>query len=75
VLVELGLLEQRHKAVRRLVTAMSMSPEPLPAGAHLELSVEEQLGRAKPWVPGDVPVFDDLTDEEEAEFLAAIADA
>ncbi|MGH2704753.1 MAG: hypothetical protein ACRDJ4_06595 [Actinomycetota bacterium] len=48
-----------------------MSPEPLPVGAHLELPVE---ARAKPWDPADIPVFDDLTDEEQAEFLAAISD-
>jgi hypothetical protein len=34
--------------------------------------VEEQLARAKPWKPTDKPVIDDLTDEEEAAFLAAI---
>jgi len=35
--------------------------------------VEEQLARAKPWDPADKPVIYDLTDQEESEFLAAIA--
>jgi hypothetical protein len=52
---------------------MSTSPEPLASGRHLELPIEEQLARAKPWEPADSPVFGDLTDEEEAEFLAAIS--
>lgn len=52
---------------------MSTSPEAFPEGGHLELPVEEQLARAKPWDPAEKPLFDDLTDEEEAEFLAAIS--
>jgi hypothetical protein len=35
--------------------------------------VEQQLARAKSWDPADESVIDDLTDDEEAEFLAAIA--
>lgn len=49
------------------------SPAAFPEGGHLELPIEEQLSRAKPWEPAEQPVFDVLTDEEEAEFLAAIA--
>jgi hypothetical protein len=51
----------------------SLPEEPLPPGGHLELPVEQQLARAKSWDPADKPVIDDLTDDEEAEFLAAIA--
>jgi len=43
------------------------------AGEHLELPLEEQLARAKPWAPAEVPVLDDLSDEEEAAFLDAIS--
>lgn len=39
---------------------------------HLELPVEEQLARAKPWHPAEVPVLDDLSDDEERAFLEAI---
>ncbi len=46
--------------------------EPTPGG-HLELPVAEQLARARPWEPPAGPVLDDLTDEEEAEFVEAIA--
>lgn len=54
--------------------AMSTLPqEPPRPGGHLELPVNEQLERAKLWDPAEQPVIDDLTDEEEAEFLAAIA--
>jgi hypothetical protein len=35
--------------------------------------VNDQLERARLWDPAEQPVIDDLTDEEEAEFLAAIA--
>ncbi|MGH9156683.1 MAG: hypothetical protein ACRD1K_12800 [Acidimicrobiales bacterium] len=42
------------------------------AGEHLELPVEEQLARAKPWEPAEVPVLDDLSDDEEVAFLEAI---
>jgi hypothetical protein len=53
---------------------MSTLPqEPLRPGGHLELPVDEQLERATLWDPAAQPVIDDLTDEEEAEFLAAIA--
>jgi hypothetical protein len=48
------------------------SAEPHRPGDHLELPVEEQLARAKPWEPAEAPVLDDLTDDEEAEFLHAI---
>ena len=52
---------------------MSTLPqEPLRPGGHLELPVNEQLERATVWDPAEQPVID-LTDEEEAEFLAAIA--
>jgi hypothetical protein len=43
------------------------------SGEHLELPVEEQLSRAKPWSPSSQPVLDDLSDEEEAEFLRVIS--
>jgi hypothetical protein len=49
------------------------SPEPGLPGAHLELPVDEQLRRARPWEPAEQPVLEDLTDEEEADFLNAIA--
>jgi hypothetical protein len=53
---------------------MSTLPqEPLHPRGHPELPVDEQLERAKLWDPAAQPVIDDLTDEEEAEFLAAIA--
>lgn len=48
-------------------------PEPSRTGEHRELPVQEQLARAKPWKPAERPVLDDLTDDEEAEFLLAIA--
>ncbi len=52
---------------------MSTLPqEPIHAGSHLELPVDEQLQRAKLWDPAEKPVIDNLTDEEEAEFVAAI---
>jgi len=50
----------------------SLPQEPLPLGRHLELPVGQQLARAKSWDPADEPVIDDLTDDEEAQFLAAI---
>jgi len=49
------------------------SPEPSASAAHLELPVDEQLSRARPWEPAEQPVLEDLTDEEEADFLNAIA--
>jgi hypothetical protein len=52
------------------MTSHSFEPEP---GGHLELPVADQLARARPWEPASGPVLDDLTDEEEAEFLDAIA--
>lgn len=54
---------------------MSTHPvEPSAApGTHLELPVEEQLARAKPWAPAEEPVLDDLSDEEESAFLEAIS--
>ena len=53
---------------------MSTQPaEPHAPGEHLELPVEEQLVRAKPWIEVETPVLDDLTDEEETAFLEAIS--
>ncbi len=49
------------------------SPEPNFPAAHLELPVDEQLRRARPWEPAEQPVLENLTDEEEAGFLNAIA--
>jgi hypothetical protein len=49
-----------------------IEPIALP-GDHLERAVEDQLARAKPWMPVEQPVLDDLTDEEEAAFLEAIS--
>ncbi len=49
------------------------SPEPNFPAAHLELPVDEQLRRARPWEPAEQPVLEGLTDEEEADFLDAIA--
>lgn len=46
---------------------------PASSGDHLELPVEEQLARAKPWAPAEVPVLDDLSDQEEAAFLEEIS--
>ena len=43
------------------------------SGGHLELPVEEQLRRARPWAPSSEPALDDLSDQEEAEFLEAIS--
>jgi hypothetical protein len=52
---------------------MSTHPvDPSTCGEHLELAVDEQLRRAKPWAPSPEPVLDDLSDREEAEFLSAI---
>ena len=48
------------------------SPEPKP-GQHRELSPEAQLARARPWEPAEEPVVDDLTDDEEREFLDAVS--
>jgi hypothetical protein len=54
--------------------AMSTHPVgPSAPGEHLELPVEEQLTRAKPWAPAEEPVLDDLSEEEEAAFLAALS--
>lgn len=44
-----------------------------PSSEHLELAVDEQLRRAKPWAPSPEPVLDDLSDQEEVEFLSAIS--
>lgn len=41
-------------------------------GGHLELPASEQLARARPWDAAEEPLFDDLSDEEEADFLRAI---
>lgn len=52
---------------------MAMLPqEPGTPSSHLEIPVQDLLARARLWDPADQPVIDDLTDEEEAEFLAAI---
>jgi hypothetical protein len=53
----------------RGVSTPSVVPEP---EGHLELPVAEQLARARPWDPARGPVVDDLTDDEEADFLTAI---
>ncbi len=53
-----------------MTSHQSLEPEP---GGHLELPVADQLARARLWEPTAGPVLDDLTDEEEAEFLGAIA--
>ena len=47
--------------------------EPATLSGHLELPVRELLERARHWDPAEQPVTDDLTAEEETEFLAAIA--
>jgi hypothetical protein len=53
---------------------MSTHPvEPSTPAEHLELPVEEQLARAKPWAPAEKPVLGDLNDEEEAAFLEALS--
>lgn len=64
-----------HDLCRKLIPEMSTHPvvPPVPPSEHPELPVEEQLARARPWAPTDEPVFDDLSDEEEAAFLEAIA--
>jgi hypothetical protein len=46
--------------------------EPVAPSGHLELPVKELLERARPWDPAPQPVIEDLTDEEESDFLAAI---
>ena len=52
---------------------MTMLPrEPVTPSGHLEIPVQELLERAKLWDPAEQPVIDDLTDDDEAEFLAAI---
>lgn len=52
---------------------MSTQPaESAHTGNNLEFPVQEQLARAKPWEPSLVPVLDDLSDEEQAEFLEAL---
>ena len=53
----------------RGVSTSSAVPEP---EGHLELPAAEQLARARPWDPARGPLLDDLTDEEEADFLTAI---
>lgn len=65
----------RSSRRRKLTIEMSTHPvEPSAApGTHLELPVEEQLARAKPWAPAEEPVLDDLSDEEESAFLEAIS--
>jgi len=38
----------------------------------LEMSIQDQLERAKPWENTERPVIEDLTDEQEAEFVASV---
>lgn len=42
------------------------------SSTRLELSVVEQLARAQLWDPADEPVLDDLTDDEEADFVTSV---
>ena len=67
--------EKRPSRCRKLTFEMSTHPvEPSASpGQHLELPIEEQLARAKPWAPAKEPLFDDLSDEEESAFLEAIS--
>jgi hypothetical protein len=51
---------------------MSTQPADPPPGESLELSVEEVLRRARPLPPREEMVIDDLTDEEQEAFWAAI---
>jgi len=53
-------------------TGMSTHSEKAELGRHLELPVSEQLARARPWDAAEGPVIDDLSDEEEADFLQAM---
>jgi hypothetical protein len=54
---------------------MATRPEdPERRGASLELPKEEILRRAKPLPPPEEMVIEDLTDEEAAEFWAAISE-
>lgn len=52
---------------------MSTRPTEPEPGGDLELPVKEQLARAQVWEPAEQPVVDDLSDEEEADFLDAIS--
>lgn len=51
-----------------------MSTEPVQPrhGESLELPVEELLRRVRPLPPHDAMIIDDLTEEEGADFLAAL---
>lgn len=51
---------------------MSTQPADPPPGESLDLSVEEVLRRARPLSPPEEMVIDDLTDEEQEAFWAAI---
>jgi hypothetical protein len=51
----------------------NVNPEPA-AATSLELPVEELLRRARPLPPHEEMVIDDLTEEEAAAFLAALAE-
>ena len=51
------------------------APKPAPRGASLERSREEVLAAARPLPPHEDMVIEDLTDEEERIFVAAILDA
>ena len=54
--------------------AMSTFPsESSPQGEHRELPVEEQLQRAREWDPAEAPLFEDLPEDEQTAFLAAVA--
>jgi hypothetical protein len=45
-----------------------------PEGGHRELPVEELLRRARPLPPHEEMVIEDLSEDEGAAFLAALAD-
>lgn len=50
-----------------------MTSEPVtPSSGNLELPIEELVRRARPLPPHDQMFIEDLSDEEGAEFLAAI---
>jgi hypothetical protein len=55
-----------------LRSEMSTQPADPPPRESLELSVEEVLRRARPLPPREEMVIDDLTDEEQEAFWAAI---
>ncbi len=65
----------RALAVEPRSRLVGMSTQPADPGEerHHELPVEELLARARPLPPHEEMVIDDLTDEEGAAFLAAVA--